>query len=122
MTAEDDFYALKYSFDSVPTRPIIDFEESSRPDSPTTSKLCGTPYLPEHAPYPEYDDEPVFFIASSTSLSLNRFPVSLPPASFSFSYPVSTDGEWNFVTSMWRQVNALPRPSLDTSKIFPPHT
>ncbi|WP_293775969.1 YwqG family protein [uncultured Corynebacterium sp.] len=74
MTAEDDFYALKYSFDSVPTRPIIDFAESSRPDSPTTSKLCGTPYLPEHAQYPEYDDEPMFFIAQFNFAELEPLP------------------------------------------------
>lgn len=54
---------LKYSFDEFTTRPSIRFESSERPDSPTTSKVCGTPYLPEYAPYPYRSGEPMYFIA-----------------------------------------------------------
>lgn len=54
---------VMYSFDAFPTRPAIRFESSGRPDSPTTTKVCGTPYLPEHAPYPRRDGRPMLFIA-----------------------------------------------------------
>lgn len=56
-------YEYKYSFDSLPVRHSIRFEETDRPDTPTTSKICGTPYLPEHAPYPVRDGKPMLFIA-----------------------------------------------------------
>lgn len=69
--ANDD---LKYSFDSIPTRPALALKESSRPDSPTTSKVCGTPYLPEHAPYPYYDGRPMFFIAQFNFSELEQLP------------------------------------------------
>lgn len=67
-------YDLKYSFDSIPTRPALALKESSRPDSPTTSKVCGTPYLPEHAPYPYYDGRPMFFIAQFNFSELEQLP------------------------------------------------
>lgn len=67
-------YDLKYSFDSIPTRPALALKESARPDSPTTSKVCGTPYLPEHAPYPYYDGRPMFFIAQFNFTELEPLP------------------------------------------------
>ncbi len=67
-------YDLKYSFDSIPTRPALALKESTRPDSPTTSKVCGTPYLPEHAPYPYYDGRPMFFIAQFNFSELEQLP------------------------------------------------
>ncbi|MDK8891437.1 YwqG family protein [Corynebacterium macclintockiae] len=70
-TSLDD---LKYSFDSIPTRPALALKESTRPDSPTTSKVCGTPYLPEHAPYPYYDERPMFFIAQFNFTELEPLP------------------------------------------------
>ncbi|WP_254868235.1 DUF1963 domain-containing protein [Corynebacterium sp. Marseille-Q2823] len=74
MTVFDTAYALKYSFDNIPTRPALALKESSRPDSPTTSKVCGTPYLPEHAPYPYYDGRPMFFIAQFNFSELEQLP------------------------------------------------
>ena len=65
---------LKYSFENIPTRPALALKESSRPDSPTTSKVCGTPYLPEHAPYPYYDGRPMFFIAHFNFSELEQLP------------------------------------------------
>ena len=56
-------HEVKYSFDEFTTRPSIRFKTSERPDSPTTTKVCGTPYLPEYAPYPYRSGEPMYFIA-----------------------------------------------------------
>ncbi len=70
-TSLDD---LKYSFDSIPTRPALALKESTRPDTPTTSKVCGTPYLPEHAPYPYYGGRPMFFIAQFNFSELEPLP------------------------------------------------
>lgn len=58
-----DSQLYKYSFEDLPTRPSIRFEESDRPETATTSKLCGTPYLPAYAPYPERDGKPMLFLA-----------------------------------------------------------
>lgn len=74
VTAFDPVYNLKYSFDNIPTRPALALKESTRPDSPTTSKVCGTPYLPEHAPYPYYDGRPMFFIAQFNFSELEQLP------------------------------------------------
>lgn len=74
VTDFDTAYALKYSFESIPTRPALALKESSRPDSPTTSKVCGTPYLPEHAPYPYYDGRPMSFIAQFNFSELEQLP------------------------------------------------
>ncbi|MDV2422030.1 YwqG family protein [Corynebacterium tuberculostearicum] len=74
MTDFDTAHSLKYSFDDIPTRPALALKESSRPDSPTTSKVCGTPYLPEHAPYPYYDGRPMFFIAQFNFSELEQLP------------------------------------------------
>ena len=62
-TTQVSKFEYKYSFDSLPVRHSIRFEETDRPDTPTTSKICGTPYLPEHAPYPVRDGKPMLFIA-----------------------------------------------------------
>ena len=74
VTDFDTARSLKYSFDNIPTRPALALKASSRSDSPTTSKVCGTPYLPEHAPYPHYDGRPMFFIAQFNFSELEQLP------------------------------------------------
>ncbi|AQQ14179.1 hypothetical protein CGLAU_00925 [Corynebacterium glaucum] len=64
-----------FDFDADTTRPVIDLDLApERPDTPTTSKIGGTPYLPESHPFPEDEAGPMLFIAQFNFDELPELP------------------------------------------------
>ena len=110
MKAKVESHERKYTFDTVPTRPTVFLDESTRPDSPTTSKLCGTPYLPEHSPYPSFDGDPLLFIAQFNFAELPPLPGFPTAGLLQLFLPDDDDWGVHFVKQVVEEGSQSPTP------------